>query len=994
MKHFFLLISLWGGLTCSSYAQSPSEKVPKDSSALKAAIVSLTQSEVNSLLPQITPKSPNVSSLEKFGDYPVAMYTGLPSIEIPLYEITVGNTVIPIKLAYHAGGNKVNDNASWVGLGFTLVGDFAIMRNVRGKPDEEDFINNNSLLQHDLPVLSQINGCLTRQLKSDLNLYASRGKDIERDIFTYHTPNKTNSFIITPNQGTIWQEPDKSIFSYSGAFQNPTITDENGTTYVYARPETTNSFLSGRGITSAWHLTSIQGVKETDKVSFSYESNAATALTGEIADTEIYHTDISGSEASTITGGFIESIQSNDSPTVTTQLLSQITFPMGKVVFVPSSNDRPDFGGKSLDAVEVYLFNVVTNQYDLTKKYTFSYIYQQRLNSYAGDVVMFLDKVNLVANDNTILGSYSFNYNTQALPSKQSKARDYWNYYNGQTQNTTLIPPFTFSAKVYSNPSTIFQGGGANREVNESMSKAWVLEKITYPTGGFTNFNYESNRYEDNSGQQKLAGGLRIAQIISDDGMGNTTTKSYKYGIGESGNGTLRSMAYKNYSTQQKMKLYPVDSKSPNYIYTIRTFASTLTRSINTNEGTPVTYPVVTEYQENNTASNGKTIYTFKDDSFDDLISIPSNGNSAQRNRYWNRGQLLSKVIYGSDGLKKYEQINTYQPIVSGVSPVIGYLIGKSETRLVNELFNSTSGCYEDDDNFDPINAITWNYGLVKQISTIENVYDNQDESLFTTKKVETDYSTSHFQPTLIKEYVANSILLNKLRWYPQDFTSIPSNAPVSAEVYALKRMQERNMLTTVIEEVDYRQDLLAPTSPIIITGGHFNTFDVTSTASGTANETAIVPKSTDLLECVWNTFLGADNSITYMASRDLFNPSVNTTTIPRNANYKTRVFFDQYDNQGYLKRFHQSDGASTSYSYQYSANDNIPFAYPTSQTQNSTGSKQLTSYFGFNVPLLGLSYSIDPAGIKTSFEYDTFGRLLLLKDHYGNILKKYQYKY
>ena len=410
-------------------------------------------------------------------------------------------------------------------------------------------------------------------------------------------------------------------------------------------------------------------------------------------------------------------------------------------------------------------------------------------------------------------------------------------------------------------------------------------------------------------------------------------------------------------------------------------------------------YPIVTEYEDDGTGANGKTIYTFKDDASDDLITIPSNGKSAQRNRHWNRGQLLSKVTFGVDGKKKYEQLNTYSTLENGLSPTIGYLIGQAEIRQ-NGVSPNSSGCYVDDDNFDPINPIIWNYGLVKQTSSIEHYYDNVDVSKFTTKKSETIYSAIHYQPSLIKEYVSNNIVLNKLLWYPQDFAPVPTTATVTGEVNALRSLQQRNVLNAVIEEIDYRQDLLAPPPPdaplLQITGGKFMTFEAISSSS---LEKAIVPKTVSLTECIWNTFLNADNSINFTAARDLFNPAIHTSIIPRNINHKPRIYFDSYDADGNLTTFHQSDGATTKYNYATTSNDGLSFVYPISEIQNYVspnplGLKALTSNFSFTIPHLGMSDMTDQSGLKTYFEYDTFGRLFQIKDHNSKIVKKYQYQY
>ena len=486
----------------------------------KSVATSLTTGDIQKLIPQITAKSPNVSAMERFGDYPVSMYSGLASIEIPLYEIKVGNIIIPIKLVYHPSGIKVNDNASWVGMGWSITGDYTINRNVRSISDESDYATGNSLLQNSLPVLPQFISCLTPQLKIDLNLYFNSQKDIERDIFTYNTPFKSNSFVVLPNQTeVIWQQPDRSLFSYTGALQNLRLVDEGGIEYLYQTSESTFSPYSGAGVVSAWHLNSIQGVKIDDKIKFTYQSINNVFFTGETVDTEVYHTDIAGLNANSISGGFQGLFNAPDSPGFSPQLPKEIIFPMGKVVFVLSNTDRLDNLGKSLDTMKVYGYNVGSNQYTLLKKYAFSYVYKQRTASYTGDVALFLDKVQLVATNNTILGAYGFNYNTQAQPKTSSKAKDFWGYYNGQTQNSTLIPRLTYTGIVYSsipNQQT-FQIGGADRDPNEILAKAWMLEKITYPTGGFSTFDYELNRYQSSAGQ-RLAGGLRIAQIVSSDG--------------------------------------------------------------------------------------------------------------------------------------------------------------------------------------------------------------------------------------------------------------------------------------------------------------------------------------------------------------------------------------------------------------------------------------------------------------------------------------------
>ena len=68
----------------------------------------------------ISPQAPTAASLGQFGSHPVDLSTGLVPITIPLYEIHCGSLIVPVQLSYHGGGIKVEQDASWVGLGWTL----------------------------------------------------------------------------------------------------------------------------------------------------------------------------------------------------------------------------------------------------------------------------------------------------------------------------------------------------------------------------------------------------------------------------------------------------------------------------------------------------------------------------------------------------------------------------------------------------------------------------------------------------------------------------------------------------------------------------------------------------------------------------------------------------------------------------------------------------------------------------------------------------------
>lgn len=80
--------------------------------------------------------TPNAASLGMHGQVPVDYFSGLPQIEVPIYELKSGSISVPIKIAYHAGGIKPADHSSWVGQGWSLMANGMITRVINDMPDE------------------------------------------------------------------------------------------------------------------------------------------------------------------------------------------------------------------------------------------------------------------------------------------------------------------------------------------------------------------------------------------------------------------------------------------------------------------------------------------------------------------------------------------------------------------------------------------------------------------------------------------------------------------------------------------------------------------------------------------------------------------------------------------------------------------------------------------------------------------------------------------
>ncbi|APD08042.1 hypothetical protein UJ101_02544 [Flavobacteriaceae bacterium UJ101] len=116
------------------------------------------------------------------------------------------------------------------------------------------------------------------------------------------------------------------------------------------------------------------------------------------------------------------------------------------------------------------------------------------------------------------------------------------------------------------------------------------------------------------------------------------------------------------------------------------------------------------------------------------------------------------------------------------------------------------------------------------------------------------------------------------------------------------------------------------------------------------------------------------------------------------------KLTYDRYDAKGNVLQYHTEDGLYTSIIWGY--NGQYPIAKVEGAEYNEissyvnnigglrTGvpSAMVTTYT--YEPLVGVASITDPSGQVQRFEYDDFNRLKRVKDHQGNIIKTYDYRY
>ena len=189
------------------------------------------------------PSSPEAASLGKFGDIPVNNYTGIPSISIPIHKVTSGDLSLPISLSYHAGGIKVEEVASWVGLGWSLNAGGVITRSIRGIADERD---NLTPYGHYREVFDFIQSDVDESVKHDIYRNVESGLvDLESDIYYFNFAGYSGKFYMdadpaNPSQLIPVLIP-KGAFkitydeNYNDEIYRWTITTPDGVRYVFGR---------------------------------------------------------------------------------------------------------------------------------------------------------------------------------------------------------------------------------------------------------------------------------------------------------------------------------------------------------------------------------------------------------------------------------------------------------------------------------------------------------------------------------------------------------------------------------------------------------------------------------------------------------------------------------------------------------------------------------------------------------------------------------------
>lgn len=435
-------------------------------------------------VPNVLPPSPDVASLEKFGNIPVSFSTGVPDISIPIWNISCANLKWPISLSYHAGGIRVDEIASSAGLGWSLVGSGVITRAVVGRPDEYETGE---------PNYSTVNDNNWQYLYNVIDGL----NDNELDVFSFNFNGRSGKFVVRQD-GSILQIPYSNLKIVNNNLSSFLIIDEQGINYLFDKTETTyteTSSMQNFTYKSSWYLSKVELPDQLQKIEFNYISAGYSVQNFRSDFHSIGQKYVNNNNVAQLTS-FNQISFSTTYQQTNALLLSSIVFPNGSLV-INYANNRLDKVGTSLQKISDVIVNRNTGStsYQL-KRFLFntSYFFYRPPNISTDQPTQYrlrLDNINEYGSDNSMTPKvYSFFYNSAPMMPRENFGQDKWGFNNGKYLNTTLLQQqnYTLNGVVY----TI---GNADRTIDFTSIQACMLNAIVYPTGGKTTFLFEPNQY-------------------------------------------------------------------------------------------------------------------------------------------------------------------------------------------------------------------------------------------------------------------------------------------------------------------------------------------------------------------------------------------------------------------------------------------------------------------------------------------------------------------
>ncbi|MDB5223396.1 MAG: hypothetical protein JWN83_2063 [Chitinophagaceae bacterium] len=465
----------------------------------------------------VAPATPEVAAFAKNVDIPMSYSSGTPQIGIPFYSVSLGSLSVPVSLSYNASGIRVEEAATWTGLGWNLSTGPTLTRAVRGLPDDNAYGYIHMPVNRTVKYLVALPNICEERYQIESYELPNNFADFQPDIFSFSAMGYSGQFY--------WNQ-DSSKFILS-PYQNIKIECPLGMSgiadFILTLPNGVKCHFGGGGGCNCKE--SFQ-YSSTTNVLNGYEQSPVTNSSPYISSWAIkeisdptgklieYFYTMEYSVREFGRGGEVKKMALNSTPGDYTlsfykndfdkPILNYISGDNCDIYFKRSSSARQDVVnlGKSLDTIVIKTKNGVE-----VKSFLFDYGYFTSsdsislwgLSEYTGIARKRIYLKSVTEKNTTAslaLPPYEFTYSNIALPNRLSSSQDYWGYYNGKNNGNFLMPRIPIKNLMAGIPNPNLPSGyiaGADRRIDANYTQAGMLTKIKYPTGGTTSYTYEPN---------------------------------------------------------------------------------------------------------------------------------------------------------------------------------------------------------------------------------------------------------------------------------------------------------------------------------------------------------------------------------------------------------------------------------------------------------------------------------------------------------------------
>jgi hypothetical protein len=948
----------------------------------------------------IIPPSPTSVQFERYGDYPVGTFTGVPDINIPIFTIKSGDLTLPISLNYHASGSRGDDVSGFVGYGWTLVAGGEMSRTIIGKPDD---ISQVAGTQSTLQITPEN----VSQLEQKIQTGGSYGPqwwkiylntmDHEYDLYSYNVLGKSGKFI------------NNTLLGYSPIIVRPQyLQDENGVEYNFndlEYQEYDDSYYNTGNFSfvSTMHLTGINS--KTSAIGFTYQdgpnyTHYNTTDTFILDDFWFHNYNIYSAmsfEYSSYNSGGINN--SSSLIRYNPHFVKSIVWAGGKIDFIEDNNTKMLSSIKIFDGSNALLKTITLNitPFPTAKTTTPDPTFRFKLAS-----VSFNDALN------NQVQTFKFNYINEnekdAVGDLWTNKNDYWGFYNGQTGHSgTNLSSYAYWTRDWNDHQNPI-GDGKIKDPDLAYTMNYVLNKITYPTGGYTIFDYEGNRA--NIGYTNAAaGGLRVKRITNYNFDGKETThKAYTYPVNGGYQEVAPSMDLYYYTQEGFTEQDPTQ-------YTCRfrrTFLMADPMVDLSPQGGSVVYPSVSE---DDGSMGTQYNYDFGNAYEYQTMNFPTaeaagdgNGGPHHNKRFttnyrpWNYGNLLSKITSGTSngvGFSTTEE-NEYEEYSTGSIRDMKIERTGFATYVKNPLQYNIGGQPPTLDVSYP------EANIVSDIRTYDEIHpDDYNISdhyyLCGGKRLKT--STTYYATT----NSTNEIVSTKTYFYNN------SSYPSIANTIVTTNSKGESIITQLKFPYDY--PTTHPYDDMVSINQIAPAIEQTVTNTTLGKELLHSKNNYDYFWLIPNLWYPSGQA-RYIAPKTL------QKSILGNA-LETEVNISDYDILGNIRQVTARDGIVTTYLYGYYGQypvakiigkDYVTVSANISQSVLDNPSSDAVLRTHLNTlrtifpdaqvstytykSLVGMTSATDAKGQTSYYEYDNFQRLVNIKDQNGKILKHMDYHY